>query len=67
MEIPTKAIKSETLTRIIEAFILQEGTDYGHREYTLEEKVTMVRSQLSQGKAAIQYDEMTESCTIIPK
>ena len=39
MEIPHNQVPEQTLLAIIEEFISREGTDYGHREYTLDEKV----------------------------
>ena len=46
MEIPHNQVPEQTLLAIIEEFISREGTDYGHREYTLDEKVEKVKSQL---------------------
>lgn len=67
MEIAPSTLKPETLDRLIESFVMREGTDYGHRQYSLKEKVTMVKKQLYSGTAAIYYDEETESCNIAPK
>ena len=67
MEISPSALKPKTLERLIESFVMREGTDYGHRQYSLEEKVSMVKRQLYSGTAAIYYDEDTESCNIAPK
>ncbi len=58
------ALQPETLTRVIEEFILREGTDYGMAEYSLDEKVIHVRRQLEKGKVRIVYDEKSDSCTI---
>ena len=50
MEIPHNQVPEQTLLAIIEEFISREGTDYGHREYTLDEKVEKVKSQLLNGE-----------------
>ena len=50
MEIPHSQVPEQTLLAIIEEFISREGTDYGHREYTLDEKVEKVKSQLLNGE-----------------
>ena len=67
MIIPLEALNSETLTAIIEQFVLSEGTDYGERCYSLEEKVAHVRHQLETGSAILVYSELHESVNIIPK
>ena len=36
MEIPLNAVSDEALAGIIEAFVLREGTDYGHADFSLE-------------------------------
>ena len=48
-------------------FILREGTDYGVREFSLEEKVLHVRKQLDSGHAVVAFDPNVESCSIVKK
>ena len=67
IEIPWRSLSPAALTGLVEAFVLQEGTDYGHSEYSLEEKVTSVRTQLSSGKAYISFDPDTETAVIKPR
>ena len=67
IEIPWTALSPAALTGLVEAFVLQEGTDYGHSEYSLEEKVASVRAQLSSGKAYISFDPDTETAVIIAR
>jgi uncharacterized protein YheU (UPF0270 family) len=50
---------------VIESFVLREGTDYGEREYSLDDKVAHVRQQLERGEARIEFDPDTESLDII--
>ena len=64
--IPLNALDEETLQAVLEAFVTEEGTDYGHRDYSLG-KVAAVRGQLSQGTAVLCYDEATESVTVLPR
>lgn len=66
MEIPIKEINPETLNRLIEQFVLSEGTDYGFKEHSLEEKVAQVKKQLENGEAKIVFDFNTNSSYIIP-
>jgi len=44
--------------------VLREGTEYGEREYTLDEKVAHVEQQLRKGDARIVYDPNTQSVDI---
>jgi uncharacterized protein len=49
---------------VIESFVLREGTDYGEREYSLEQKVAQVRAQLEQGRARILFDPESNTVTL---
>jgi uncharacterized protein len=64
--VPYTELAADTLRAVIEAFVLREGTDYGAREFDLEEKVAHVRSQLERGIAQIIYDPESESIDIVP-
>lgn len=66
MVVPYTELADETLRAVIEAFVLREGTDYGAREFALEEKVAHVRSQLERGIAQIVYDPESQSLDIVP-
>tara|TARA_Y100001935_G_scaffold35731_2_gene28538 strand:+ start:21516 stop:21722 length:207 start_codon:yes stop_codon:yes gene_type:complete len=65
MEIPHSQVPEQTLLAIIEEFISREGTDYGHREYTLAEKVEKVKSQLLNGEIKLLFDSETSSCNLV--
>jgi uncharacterized protein YheU (UPF0270 family) len=49
---------------VIESFVLREGTDYGEREYSLEQKVAQVRAQLELGQARILFDPESNTVTL---
>ena len=49
---------------MIESFVLREGTDYGEREHSLEQKVAQVRAQLERGLAHILFDPESNTATI---
>ncbi len=53
--IPPDALEQTTLLAVIDAFVLREGTDYGHSEFSLEEKRASVMALLQNGKAEIHY------------
>ena len=60
VEIPLQALSPEALIGVIDAFILREGTDYGDRVYTLDEKRDRVRRLLESNKAQIQFHSESE-------
>ncbi|PSV12544.1 YheU family protein [Photobacterium leiognathi] len=64
MIIPWQDIAPETLTNLIEQFVLREGTDYGETEMSLEIKVNVVLNQLKSGEAVIVFSELHESVDI---
>ena len=64
--VPYTELAGETLRAVIEAFVLREGTEYGSREFALEEKVAHVRSQLERGLAQIVFDPESQSIDIVP-
>lgn len=65
VEVPYSQLQPETLRRLIEAFVLREGTDYGEREAGLERKIADVMRQLERGEAGIVFDMTSETCSII--
>lgn len=67
MIIPLEQLNAETLTAIIEEYILREGTDYGAIDASKNDKITQVKRQLEQGSAVLVYSELHESVNILPK
>lgn len=67
MLIPWQQIAPDTLDRLIEAYVLREGTDYGDEEVSLAEKVRYVREQLQQGQVLIVYSQLEESVDLLTK
>ena len=63
--IPPTDLAEETLDRVIESFILREGTDYGFHELPLASKVQQVRQQLLRGEARIVFDPDSASIDIV--
>lgn len=67
VEIPHTELSPEALRGVLESFVLREGTDYGEKEYSLDEKVAHVLRQLERDEAQIMYDPNTESVTLVVK
>jgi len=66
MIIPLEQLSHETLTAIIEDFILREGTEYGAEDVSKEYKIIQVKQQLAKGSAVLVYSELHESINILP-
>ena len=55
ISIPLDTLSDDALQGVIEAFVLREGTDYGHTEVDLEEKRRAVLRALEAGAARLVY------------
>lgn len=67
MIIPIQEVGSDILLNIIEAFVLQEGTEYGESDVGLADKVRQVLTQLKSGEAFLVYSELHETVNIVAK
>ena len=67
VEVPYGELPADLLNAVIESFVLREGTDYGEKELSLEDKVARVINQLKKGEAKILFDPESESVTIAVK
>ena len=65
MIIPLDSLPKETLTAIIENFVLREGTEYGQEDVALADKIQQVQLQLKQGLAVLVYSELHETVNIL--
>ena len=63
--VPHDALSREALLGLVDAFVLQEGTDYGHEEPTLERKRADVLAQIDRGEVVIVYDPASEAATLV--
>jgi uncharacterized protein YheU (UPF0270 family) len=62
--VPTE-LSPEALRAVVESFVLREGTEYGEREFSLDEKVAQVLRQLERDEARIVFDPQTQSVNIV--
>ena len=58
-------LSPEALRGVIESFVLREGTEYGDRDVSLDDKVIQVTRQLRRGEAQIVFDPGSESIDIV--
>ncbi len=63
--VPLGELSPAALRGLVESFVLREGTDYGTRDVSLEDKVAQVLRQLERGEARIMFDPASESITIV--
>ena len=64
VKIPVSQLSPRALRGVAEAFVLREGTDYGHRDHSLAEKCERVLEQLRNGEAEISFDPATDTFDI---
>ena len=64
--VPHTELSADALRGVVESFVLREGTDYGEREFSLEQKLAHVYRQLERGEAQIRFDPNTETIDIVP-
>ncbi|WP_018650836.1 YheU family protein [Actinobacillus capsulatus] len=67
MIIPWQELEPATLNNVLDSFILREGTDYGERELSLEEKREHLFAQLKADKVVIIWSDLHQSLDIKDK
>ena len=67
MIIPWQQLAPETLDNVLDSFILREGTDYGERELSLDEKRARLLAQLKSDKVVIVWSELHQNLDIKDK
>lgn len=63
--IPYRELSADALRGVLESFVLREGTEYGERDVSLEEKVAQVLRQLERGEAQVIFHAALESVDIV--
>ena len=63
--IPHADLTADTLRRVVESFVLREGTDYGQQELSLDQKVAHVMRQLQRGEAQIIFDSLSQTVDLV--
>ncbi|MEQ8803815.1 YheU family protein [Haliea sp.] len=67
LEIPPARLAPDALAGLLEEFASRDGTDYGDRELSLEEKVANLRRQLDSGDMRLLYDSDSESWDLVSR
>jgi uncharacterized protein YheU (UPF0270 family) len=50
---------------VVESFVLREGTEYGEKDFSLDQKLAHVIRQLERGEAQIVFDPESETIDIV--
>jgi len=62
MLIPHQQLSPPALRAIVSEFVTRDGTDHS----AVEPRIETVLRQLDSGRAQLHFDEVTESCNILP-
>lgn len=65
--VPFEELEPDTLRNLAEEFVTRDGTDYGHTEKSLEQKVEGLMQQLRTGEARICFEAKTGSIHILAR
>lgn len=65
MQIPLDRLSGDALQGLLEEFISREGTDYGVKMYSLEDKKRHVMRQIDRGNVVIAFNEESLSCNLL--
>lgn len=63
--VPHTELSADALQGVVESFVLREGTEYGEKEFSLEQKVAHVMHQLERGEARVIFDLTSETVDIV--
>ena len=64
--VPPQRLPQDSLSGLLEEYASRDGTDYGEKEFTLEQKVGQLRLQLHRGELQILYDVDSEQWDLLP-
>jgi uncharacterized protein YheU (UPF0270 family) len=62
MLIPHRQLSPPALRAIVAEFVTRDGTDHS----AVEPRIETVLRQLYSGRAQLHFDEVTETCNILP-
>ncbi len=65
--VPAQRLQVDVLQALLEEYASRDGTDYGERECSLEEKVAQLLRQLRTDELQILYDVDSEQWDLLPR
>lgn len=63
--VPHTELSEDALRGVVESFVLREGTEYGEKDFSLDQKLAHVVRQLERGEAQIVFDPESETIDIV--
>lgn len=66
VEVPYTALSADALRGLVEEFVTRDGTDYGVRERSVDEKIRDVMRQLERGEVKIMFDPASRTANLVP-
>jgi uncharacterized protein YheU (UPF0270 family) len=63
--VPFDQLSAAAQRGVVEEFVTREGTDYGHEDVTLDDKVAAVRRQIERGEVVLVFDAKTERVNLV--
>ena len=67
LAVPPARLQADILQSLLEEYASRDGTDYGERELTLDEKVRALQNQLHTGELQLLYDIDSEEWDLVPR
>jgi uncharacterized protein YheU (UPF0270 family) len=67
VEVPLERLDEQILKALLEEFSSRDGTDYGDRETTLEERVAQLSHRLKMSELAILYDADSQQWDLVDR
>jgi uncharacterized protein YheU (UPF0270 family) len=65
--VPAQRLAAKVLQALLEEYASRDGTDYGERECTLDEKVSQLLRQVRSDELQILYDVDSEQWDLLPR
>ncbi len=67
VEVPRQRLAADVLRALLEEYASRDGTDYGAREMSLEEKVAALEAQLQRSELRLLYEMESEQWDLVPQ
>jgi uncharacterized protein YheU (UPF0270 family) len=65
VEVPPQRLQADVLQALLEEYASRDGTDYGERELSLEQKVDSLRTQMQRRELLIVFDAVSEQWDLL--
>lgn len=67
VEVPTARLDAAVLQALLEEYASRDGTDYGERELSLEQKVARLHRQLQERGLLLLFDSESETWDLLER